>query len=210
MMNTATEIAKFNMIEQQMRPWEVLDPQVLTVINEIDRQDFVPETYRGLAYADCQIPIGSKAAMLPPTIEGRMLQALLIDKDDEILEVGSGSGYLAACLARLGRQVHSQDLNAETQELARKNTDALQISNIDYQLVNALESDADQAYDVIAVTGSVNSIPGNLERALKTGGRMFIIVGDSPAMQATLVTRAGENEWIRQSLFETDIPALFR
>jgi protein-L-isoaspartate(D-aspartate) O-methyltransferase len=209
-MNSPAEIAKFNMIEQQMRPWEVLDTQVLAVVNDIDRQDFVPEVYRGLAYADCQIPIGSNASMLPPTIEGRLLQALLIDNDDDILEIGSGSGYLSACLASLGKQVHSLDLNVECQALAKKNTDAYQINNIEYQLANALESTYDQAYDVIAVTGSVPSIPENFEQALKTGGRMFIIVGRAPAMRATLVTRAGDNEWIRQSLFETDIPALVR
>ena len=104
-MSTAAEVARFNMIEQQMRPWEVLDTQVLAVINDIDRQNFVPEQYRGLAYADCRIPLSSQVSMLPPTIEGRMLQSLLVSDDDKILLIGSGCGYLGACLAKLGEQV---------------------------------------------------------------------------------------------------------
>jgi protein-L-isoaspartate(D-aspartate) O-methyltransferase len=207
-MTTAAEVARFNMIEQQMRPWEVLDGQVLAVVNEIDRQDFVPEQYRGLAYADCRIPLSSQVSMLPPTIEGRMLQSLLIRADDEILQIGSGCGYLGACLARLGAKVLSLDPDTEIQDRARKNTDNREIDNIEYQQANAFASEYDKAFDVIAVTGSVRSVPANLELALKIGGRMFIIVGQSPAMQALLITRAGENEWTRQSLFETDIPAL--
>jgi len=207
-MTTATEVARINMIKQQMRPWEVLDSQVLAVVNEIDRQDFVPEHYRGLAYADCQIPIGTNTSMLPPTIEGRMLQSLLICADDNILEVGSGSGYIGACLASLGGQVHSLDPDTGVQDQARKNTAAYEIGNIEYLQANAFESDYDQAFDVIAVTGSVRVVPENFKQALKIGGRMFIIVGQSPAMQALLITRAGDTEWNTQSLFETDIPAL--
>ena len=207
-MTTAAEVARFNMIEQQMRPWEVLDRQVLAVIDKIDRQDFVPEVYRGLAYADCQIPIGTNTSMLPPTIEGRMLQSLLIGADDKILEIGSGSGYIGACLASLGGQVHSLDPDAEVLDQARKNTAAYEISNIEYEQTNAFASDYDQAFDVIAVTGSVRVVPENLKQALKIGGRMFIIAGQSPAMQALLITRAGDTEWNTQSLFETDIPAL--
>lgn len=207
-MNTAAEVAKFNMIEQQMRPWEVLDGQVLAVINEIDRRDFVPERYRGLAYADCQIPINPNVSMLPPTIEGRMLQALLITGTDEILEIGSGCGYLSACLARLGRQVRSLDIDNEVQQQAKKNIDAYAIENVEFEQANAFESNYDAAFDVIAVSGSVSVVPENLKQALRIGGRMFIIVGQSPAMQALLITRASDNEWTRQSLFETDIPAL--
>ncbi|RLA12848.1 MAG: protein-L-isoaspartate O-methyltransferase [Gammaproteobacteria bacterium] len=207
-MSTTAEVARFNMIEQQLRPWEVLDRQVLAVINKIDRQDFVPEQYRGLAYADCQIPIATNISMLPPTIEGRMLQSLLIGADDNILEIGSGSGFIGACLASLGGQVHSLDADAGVQDQARKNTTACEISNIEYEQANAFESNYDQAFDVIAVTGSVRAVPENLKQALKIGGRMFIIAGQSPAMQALLITRAGDTEWNTQSLFETDIPAL--
>jgi len=207
-MSTAAEVARFNMIEQQMRPWEVLDTQVLAVIDEIDRQNFVPAQYRGLAYADCRIPLSSQVSMLPPTIEGRMLQSLLVSDSDKILLIGSGCGYLGACLARLGEQVLSIDTDTDIQQQARNNTDASEIANIEYEQANALSSEYDQAFDVIAVTGSVPAVPQNLEQALKIGGRMFIIVGQSPAMQAMLITRADDNEWTRQSLFETDIPAL--
>ncbi len=208
-MNTA-ETAKFNMIEQQMRPWEVLDGQVLAVINEVNREDFVPERYRGLAYADCQIPLGKGASMFPPTIEGRMLQALLIEPDDIVLEVGTGSGYITACLAKLGQRVLTLDTNAEIQAKARECTDQCGLENIDFETANAFDRQYDQAFDVIAVTGSVISVPENLKQALTIGGRMFIICGQSPVMQAMLITRANTNEWVSQSLFETDLPALAR
>jgi protein-L-isoaspartate(D-aspartate) O-methyltransferase len=209
-MNNTAEVAKINMIKQQIRPWEVLDSQVLGVINDIDRQDFVADRYRGLAYADCAIPINEHASMWPPTIEGRMLQALLITEDDKILEIGSGSGYITACLSRLGKQVHSLDLNAEALIQAQKNTDAYALENIEYQQTNAFDCEFDQAFDIIAVGASVAQVPENLKLALAIGGRMFIIVGHSPVMQALLITRTGTSGWTTQSLFETDVPALVR
>ena len=207
-MTNSAEIAKFNMIEQQIRPWEVLDSQVLAVINEIDRQDFVQESFKGLAYADCRVPVCAGSAMLPPTIEGRMLQSLLIDADDMILEIGSGSGYISACLAKLGKQVLSLDNNHEALNLARKNIADYGLTNIEFEDANAFDCKYDQAFDVIAVGGSVGKVPENLKQALSIGGRMFIIVGQSPVMQALLITRAASNEWTTQSLFETDLPAL--
>ncbi|MFV2031929.1 MAG: protein-L-isoaspartate O-methyltransferase [Gammaproteobacteria bacterium] len=206
-MNTA-ETAKFNMIEQQIRPWEVLDGQVLAAINEVDREDFVPERYRGLAYADCQIPLGEGVSMFPPAVEGRMLQSLLIEADDHILEIGTGSGYITACLAKLGQQVLSLDIDAEAQAKARECTSRYGLDNIEFETANAFKRPYDQAFDVIAVTGSVKSVPENLKQALAIGGRMFIISGQSPVMQALLITRANTNEWNSQSLFETDLPAL--
>ena len=207
MTNTA-EVAKVNMIKQQIRPWEVLDSQVLAVIGEIDRQDFVQDCYKGLAYADCRVPIGTGATMFPPTIEGRMLQALLIDADDKILEIGSGSGYITACLAKLGKQVLSLDTNQEALSLARQNISSYGFTNIEFEEADAFNCKYDQAFDVIAVGGSVRKVPENLKQALNIGGRMFIIVGQSPVMQALLITRAGSKEWSTQSLFETDLPAL--
>jgi len=191
MINTA-EVAKYNMIEQQMRPWEILDGQVLAVINQIDRGDFVQDSYKGLAYADCQIPVCTGVTMFPPTIEG----------------LGSGCGYITACLASLGEQVLGIDNNAEVLDLARQNTGKYSFENIEFQQKNVFECRYDLAYNVIAVTGSVRQVPENLKQALAIGGRMFIIVGDSPAMQALLITRASSNEWTTQSLFETDLPAL--
>jgi protein-L-isoaspartate(D-aspartate) O-methyltransferase len=207
MTNTA-EVAKFNMIEQQIRPWEVLDSQVLAVINEVDRQDFVLDNYKGLAYADCQIPIGTGASMLPPTIEGRMLQSLLIEAEDNILEIGSGCGYITACLAKLGKQVLSLDINDEALSLARQNVDHYGLENIEFEAANVFDCKYDQAFNVIAVGGSVRKVPENLKQALCIGGRLFIIVGQSPVMQALLITRVGSDEWTTQSLFETDLPAL--
>jgi len=207
-MTNSAEVAKFNMIEQQIRPWEVLDSQVLAVINEVDRKDFIQDKYKGLAYADCQIPIGTGGTMFPPAIEGRMLQSLLIESDDNILEVGSGCGFITACLAKLGGQVLSLDINEEALSLARKNTAHYGLANIEFEAVNVFDCKYDQAFDVIAVGGSVRKVPENLKQALIVGGRLFIIVGQSPVMQALLITRVSGDEWTTQSLFETDLPAL--
>lgn len=200
--------AKFNMIEQQIRPWEVLDSQVLSVLNAVDREDFVREAYRGLAYADCQIPVAEGVRMLPPTVEGRMLQALTIRPDDEILEVGSGCGYVAACLAKLGRRVISIDNSSEVIEFAAANLAVCGIDNVEHRQISPARYEGPQSCDVIAVTASLPEVPENLRLALRIGGRMFVIVGQSPVMEALLVTRAGESEWLTQSLFETDLPRL--
>ncbi len=206
-MNTAA-IAKHNMIEQQIRPWEVLDSQVLGVLNQIDRADFVKDNYKGLAYADCQIPLANQTRMFPPVVEGRMLQALLIGENDSILEIGSGSGYISACLATLGKQVLSLDIDAGNLAFAQQNTAQAGLSNIEFKQANGLEVDFDELYDIIALNGSVREIPESLKQALNPGGRMFVIQGESPAMQALLITRTGDAEWVQQSLFETDLPAL--
>ena len=206
-MNTA-EAAKFNMIEQQIRPWEVLDRQVLDVLMSMDRVDFVEEQYKGLAYADCQIPLANQTRMLPPVIEGRMLQALRIQADDNILEIGSASGYTAACLATLGKQVLSIDSSEANIEFASQNASKAGLSNIEFKQANGLTCELEDYYDVIAVTASVSDIPDNLKQALSPGGRLFIVTGQAPVMQAMLITRTGDVEWIQQSLFETDLPAL--
>jgi len=206
-MNTAA-IAKHNMIEQQIRPWEVLDSQVLQVLDSIDRADFVRDDYKGLAYADCQIPLANQSRMFPPVVEGRMLQALMIDKDDSVLEIGSGSGYISACLATLGKQVLSLDINSENLNFAQQNIAQAGLTNIVFKEASGLESDFDELYDVIAVNGSLSEVPESLKQALNPGGRMFIIQGQSPVMQALLITRTGDAKWVQQSLFETDLPAL--
>jgi protein-L-isoaspartate(D-aspartate) O-methyltransferase len=200
--------AKFNMIEQQLRPWEVLDGKVLSAIDQINREDFVPEQYKGLAYADCQIPLSGTAAMFPPTVEGRLLQALLIDPEDHILEIGTGSGYITACLATLGKQVLSLEIDANSQQAAAAVLAQLSIDNVILEHANAFQVTYDQAYNVIAVTGSVTNVPESLKQALCVGGRLFIIVGESPAMQALLITRVSSNEWTTESLFETNLPTL--
>jgi protein-L-isoaspartate(D-aspartate) O-methyltransferase len=205
-----TEIAKFNMIEQQIRPWEVLDHQVLDVIERLNREDFVDPAYRGLAYADCQIPLAKGVRMLPPTVEGRMLQALSLGAADRVLEVGSGSGYITACLASLAAQVRSIDADAEIGAQAQGNVARLGLDNVEFAQARLAELDEPDSYDAIAVTASLPAIPQNLEQALTIGGRLFVICGESPVMEALLITRVGASEWTRQSLFETDLPRLRR
>ena len=205
---TDTAVAKFNMINQQIRPWEVLDSRVLSVLEEVERERFVDEAYRGLAYADCQIPIADGVRMLPPTVEGRMLQALLIQADDRVLEVGCGCGFITACLAHLAARVSSIDAREAVVELARGNLADSGLDNIELRQASFERIEDEQAYDVITVTASLPEVPQNLRRALAVGGRLFVVVGDSPAMEAMLVTRVGESEWSTQSLFETDLPRL--
>jgi len=202
------EIAKFNMIEQQIRPWEVLDHRVLSTLEQVDRVDFVREAYKGLAYADCQIPVANGVSMLPPTIEGRMLQALLIKPADRVLEVGSGGGFITACLAKLAERVTSIDPSAEIIDFARTNVANSGQDNVEFKQLGLAQIDTAEAYDAIAVTGSLQSVPENLKLALKPGGRMFVVTGRSPVMQALLITRIGASEWTTQSLFETDLPRL--
>jgi protein-L-isoaspartate(D-aspartate) O-methyltransferase len=206
-MNT-TEIAKFNMIEQQIRPWEVLDHQVLSTLEQLNREDFVQEAYKGLAYADCQIPLANGVRMLPPTIEGRMLQALLLSDADQVLEVGSGSGYISACLASLAGHVKSIDANADIIERAQANVARLGLERVEFEQMSLTQFDAPESYDAIAVTASLPALPQNLKQALKAGGRMFVICGYSPVMEALLITRVSASEWTSQSLFETDLPRL--
>ena len=205
---SSAALAKFNMIEQQIRPWEVLDKRVLSTLERIDRADFVGETYRGLAYADCQIPLTDAVRMLPPTVEGRMLQALLIETDDVALEIGCGNGYTSACLGQLAKQVTSIDNDATLIDLARQNQQHSGTANVEFEHLNHQQLAQQKAYDVIAVTASVASIADNLRQALTVGGRLFVVVGHSPVMQAMLVTRVSDTQWSEQSLFETDLPRL--
>lgn len=201
-------VAKFNMIQQQIRPWEVLDNQVLSVLDEVNREDFVPDPYKGLAYADCQIPLGHGVSMLPPTVEGRMLQALLIEPQDRALIIGCACGFISACLAHLAGEVTSIDTRGEIIGLARENIAASGLDNVDLQQKSIDQIDDEKAWDVIAVTASLTSAPENLRQALAVGGRLFVVVGDSPVMEALLITRVSESEWTTRSLFETDLPRL--
>jgi protein-L-isoaspartate(D-aspartate) O-methyltransferase len=203
------EQARFNMIEQQIRPWDVLDDQVLGILSATPREDFVPPQYRDLAFSDICIPLANGQCMMPPRLEGRLLQSLSIQPTDRILEIGTGSAYLTACLARLGESVHSVDLFSDFTEAARDKLRSHTIGNVTLETVDAaagLQTDA--RYDVIAVTGSLPTLHRNFHALLNPGGRLFVIVGVPPIMQALLITRAGENEWNQESMFETSIPAL--
>lgn len=200
--------AKHNMIEQQIRPWEVLDPQVLDVFNQIDRDHFVSEPYKGLAYADCQLPVADGETMLPPIVEGRMLQALRLQPGDSVLEIGTGCGYITACLAALAHHVTSVSFHTRSTELAHANLDQLNINNVELKTIKSLSDIThQQRYDAISVcAGSISEIPQNLKDALAIGGRLFVVTGQSPVKHAQLLTRAGQSEWTVETLFETDIP----
>ncbi len=202
--------AKFNMIEQQIRPWEVLDPQVLAVLHELDRDEFVPDHLKGLAYADIRLPVIEGEAMLPPTLEGRLLQALNLKDSDSVLEIGTCSGYLSACLARLANHVTSLDMKLEAIEMARANLQRLGITNVSLDTIESLNDIQHQnRYDAITVSaGSLAEVPQNLKSALTIGGRLFAVVGHSPVKHAQLLTRTGDQQWVARDLFETDIADL--
>jgi protein-L-isoaspartate(D-aspartate) O-methyltransferase len=180
-----TLAARQQMVDQQIRTWEVLDPRVLDALLEVPREAFVPDAYRDLAFADAPLPIGHGQSMLAPKIQGRILQALGIDASDRALEVGTGSGYLSACLSLLAGVTHSIEIHADLTALATAKQRA-----------------------VIALTGSMPVYDSRFERALRPGGRLFAIVGSAPVMDAMLVRRVDYTEWIRESLFETVVDPL--
>ena len=201
--------ARHNMVLQQIRPWDVLDQRVLDLLEEMPREDFVPESYRKLAYADIAVPLGHAEVMMPPRVEARMLQALNIQSSETVLEIGTGSGFTTALLAKLARHVFSVDIHAEFTEAAAQKLTAHGIINVSLETGDAARGwpNCGQV-DVIAITGSLPLLPEAFEQSLKPGGRLFAIVGDSPAMEALLITRLSEDEFRRETLFETDLPAL--
>ena len=204
-----TERARHNMLEQQIRPWEVIDKRVLDAMAAVPRENFVPERFRSLAFADTEIPLAHGESMLAPKIEAKLLQALDVQPTDRVLEVGTGSGYLTACLARLGGHVVSVEMRADLQEEAGARLAALAIQNVEWVAGDVFASDIPGApFDVIAVTGSVPRIPVLLEGILAEGGRLFAVVGEPPAQQATLVTRIRGEVYRRETLFETVLPPL--
>ncbi len=197
------------MIEQQIRTWEVLDQNVLDLIARVRREDFIPEEYRLLAFADTSLPIGHDQVTMPPKVEARMLQALDIKPEDHILEIGTGCAYMTALLASAGRYVTSVDIFAEFTHTASIKLSRHAINNVTLQTGNAIKGWPGHApYDVIAVTGSLPEITNCFREQLKIGGRLFVIIGTTPVMDARLITRIGENEWSQESLFETDLPPL--
>jgi protein-L-isoaspartate(D-aspartate) O-methyltransferase len=207
--------ARFNMVEQQVRPWDVLDTRVLDVINEVPRENFVPDQYKNLAYADTRIPLGSfngtPCTMANPIIDGRILQEMHIQEDDLILEIGTGSGYLTACLAKLGRHVDTVDINEELTELAEKNLQALGINNVNLTTGDASKSwHQKRNYDVIVIAAAMKNIPNSYKKLLKPNGRMFVVTGEAPAMTAFRVTRTDENNWTVDELFETSIDPIIQ
>ena len=210
-MATSVDQARFNMVQQQVRPWDVSDDRILAALAEIQREDFVPDAYRGLAYADINIPLRDGQVMMSPKLVGRMLQALQVRDGDKVLEIGTGSGYATACLSRLGGRVLSLEIDPDTAASARDRLTALGLARLEVRDGDGIAGAADDGpFDVIAVTGSVptESTVTALQEQLALDGRLFVIVGEAPVMEATLITRVGARDFRRESLFETEIPPL--
>lgn len=199
--------AREAMVEQQVRPWDVLDPRVLGVLSALPREDFVPAAHRALAYVDIEIPLGFGEAMMKPVVEGRALQALAPAEGDEVLEIGTGSGFLAACLGRLAREVVSIERHAGLADAARVRLLAHGIGNVRVEHADAFAWDSERRFDAVCVTGAVDTVPSRFLQWLRPGGRMFVVHGRAPAMQAALL-RAEVNGVRSESLFETDLAYL--
>ncbi|MDR2837106.1 MAG: protein-L-isoaspartate O-methyltransferase [Azonexus sp.] len=203
------EQARFNMIEQQIRPWEVLDPQVLDLLFVVKREDFAPPAWRNLAFADLEIPLGEGQSMLAPKIEAKLLQELALKKTDKALEIGTGSGYMAALLAARVEHVVSVEKRPALADQARRNLVAAGVANVTVETGDGLAGSVAQgAYDVIVVSGSVPEIPPALLKQLRPAGRLAAIVGVEPVMEAVLVTRTGDDVYNTVNLFETVAPPL--
>jgi protein-L-isoaspartate(D-aspartate) O-methyltransferase len=203
------EQARFNMVEQQIRPWEVLDSTVLSLLENIHREDFVPVRYRKLAFADIAIPLDCDQVMMRPKIEARMLQALELDADETVLEIGTGSGFITACLAGLARRVVSVEIHPELHEQAAEKLTDKGLTNAELFVGDAMRGwQPEQAHDVVVVTGSVPQEPQQFLGWVNPGGRLFVVTGDSPAMEARLLKRLDVTEWTVESLFETDLARL--
>jgi protein-L-isoaspartate(D-aspartate) O-methyltransferase len=208
-MSMDVERARFNMVEQQIRPWEVLDPKVLDLLFKVRREDYVPDAYKSLAFGDLQIPIGHGETMLSPKVEARMLQELAIHPDERILEIGTGSGYMTALLASQGAHVYSVDIVAEFTHGAGSRLAQHGIHNVTLETGDAARGwDKHAPYDVIVLTGSTPVLADGFQQSLKTGGRLFAVVGLAPAMEARLITCVASGTYGTISLFETVIPAL--
>jgi protein-L-isoaspartate(D-aspartate) O-methyltransferase len=205
------EQARINMVEQQIRPWAVLDRQILAVFQQIPRENFVPPPFRSMAFADIGIPLSHGQSMLRPNLDGRILQCLTLSPTDRVLEVGTGSGFLTACLAQLAEHVESIDIYPDFSKRA-----ALQLAKLHIDNVSLAVGDAAQQwrktnyYNAIVLGGSLPSIPDAHLQALAANGRMFAVIGqaDEPIMEAMLVTRKSTDQWTQESLFETWIPPL--
>jgi protein-L-isoaspartate(D-aspartate) O-methyltransferase len=202
--------AREQMVEQQVRAWEVLDQRVLAVFRTVPREHFVPAEQRYLAFADAEVPLPQGQHMLRPSVAGRLLQALELTGTERVLQVGVGSGFLTACLAARAAHVEAVEIFPELAALARRNLAALSIGNVEILTADAMQAvlESRNRYGVIAVTGSVPILDERFQKHLEIGGRLFIIVGEAPVMSALLVRRTGESSWSSESLFETVVDPL--
>ncbi|MFA6013673.1 MAG: protein-L-isoaspartate O-methyltransferase [Gallionellaceae bacterium] len=202
------EQARFNMVEQQIRPWDVLNPDVLELLKKIKREQFVPLEQRSLAFMDMEISIGHAAKMWQPKLEARALQALALNPEDEVLEVGTGSGFLTALIAQLAAHVTSVEIVPELSAQAERNLAAQHIENVTLVVGDAANGWGDKQYDAIVLTGSVPMQPSALLNSLKVGGRLFAVVGDGPSMHACTFTRTAAGAVESKTLFEISVPPL--
>ncbi len=203
------EQCRYNMVEQQVRPWDVLDDKVLRTLETIPRDQYVPAQYLNLAYADTGIPLNTTQKMMHPIIEGRILQLLDIHPEDDVLEIGTGSGYLTACLANLACHVESIEIDEALAKQAAQTLLEQGVFNISLSVGDGLEAfSTNKKYNMIILTGSVAEIPQQLKEALKDNGKMFVVTGDAPAMTAHVITRTENNEWSDEIIFETILTPL--
>ncbi len=209
-MSLNIEQARFNMIEQQIRTWDVLDHAVLDVLKAVPREDFVPSRFRRMAFADLRLPLEQQQVMMKPVEEGRMLQSLDMAPGLSVLEVGTGSGFTAACLAALGGEVLSIDIHRELAESAATRLDRLGVESVEVRWADVLDEDftPGRAFDRIVITGSAADVPARLLDWVSPGGRLFAVRGQSPAMESICLRRSQDGEWETDSLFETDLPRL--
>jgi len=203
------EQARYNMIEQQIRTWDVLDQRILDLVAHVRRENYVPEKYQHIAFADLRIPLGGGNTMMEPKLEARILQTLNIHPADRALEIGTGSGYLTACLSELADSVVSYDIDENLSKQAGYQLANDEHENISLRIGDAMgEFQLNEQFDVIVVTGSLPVMDKRFHELLKIDGRLFMVVGEAPAMEAMLITRVGENEWATESLFETELAPL--
>ncbi len=202
------EQARFNMIEQQIRPWNVADNDVLKIMKQIPREHFVPHNYKKLAFADIEVPLANGQRMMEPKIEARLLQALQIQPGDKVLEIGTGSGYLTACLDWLSDEVTSIEIHEALSLQAQQHLATIGISDVNLRVGDIFETALARDFDVIAVTGGLPAESDYFEEMLAVGGRLFEIVGVGPAATAQLITRVREDAFRRENLFETEIAPL--
>lgn len=203
--------ARFNMIEQQIRPWEVLDAQVLELLSVVRREDFVPLAHRALAFVDMEIPLGKAAnqVMLAPRVQARMLQDLEVKKTDKVLDIGTGTGFMAALLAHQAAEVLSLEIDAPLATQAQTNLSHAGVTNVVVHTADGSQGAATQGpFDVIVLNGSVAQVPAALLQQLTLRGRLIAIVGDEPMMRATLITRTSESSWTTTEPWDCHAPRL--
>lgn len=196
------------MVEQQVRAWDVFDPDVLDVLSSVPREQFVPAGFESLAFADTEIPLGHGESMMTPTVEGRLLQALDLDGTESVLEVGTGSGFLCACLARLADTVVSIDIHDDFLERAAGKLDDTRTANVELLNMDATVQIPDRKFDAIAVTGSMERFEPRFVEALNPGGRLFIIIGKAPTMEARIIEKTADSDWQSEAIFETVLKPL--